>query len=203
MNEFDWQLLSKVMWLIFIVGWGILRYRPNRRARKTKIEKTSRTLKERFSMAISFTGLGILPGIWVIGGLFGGSLFGVFDYSANPAVIIIGAFMIMAALRLFRLTHKALGAMWSHSLDLREGHKLVTQGIYKNVRHPMYSAFWLWALAQAFLIPNWFVGFAGLVGFGTLYFLRIGQEEAMMMEEFGDEYLHYCQRTKQIIPGIY
>lgn len=213
MNEFDWQLLSRIMWLIFIVGWGILRYRPNRRARKTKIEKTSRTLKERFSMVISFTGLGILPGIWVIGGLLRGDLlggglregglFGAFDYSAIPVVVIIGSVLIVLALWLFRLTHKALGAMWSHSLDLREGHRLVTQGIYKNVRHPMYSAFWLWALAQAFLIPNWIVGFAGLVGFGTLYFLRIGQEEAMMMDEFGDEYLQYCQRTKQIIPGIY
>lgn len=198
MSEFDWQLLSKIMWLIFIVGWGIIRYRPNRLARKTKVEKTSRTLKERFSMAISFTGLGILPGSWVIG-----DQFKAFDYSADPVVIIIGVILIMAALRLFRLTHKALGAMWSHSLDVREGHKLVTQGIYEKLRHPMYSAFWLWALAQAFLIPNWLVGFAGLVGFGTLYFLRIGQEEAMMMEEFGDEYRQYCQRTKRIIPGIY
>lgn len=198
MSEFDWQLLSKITWLIFIVGWGVIRYRPNRLARKTKVEKTSRTMKERFSMGISFTGLGILPACWVIGGLFG-----EFDYTVNPVVIIIGAILIMGALRLFRLTHKALGAMWSHSLDLREGHKLVTQGIYEKVRHPMYSAFWLWALAQAFLIPNWLAGFAGIVGFGTLYFLRVGQEEAMMMEEFGDEYRQYCQRTKRIIPGIY
>ena len=198
MSEFDWQIFSKIMWLIFIVGWGIIRYRPNRRACKTKIEITSRTLKERFSMVISFAGLGIVPGIWVFGGWNE-----AFDYSANPVVIGIGAVLIMAALRLFRLTHKALGAMWSHSLDLREGHKLVTKGIYEKVRHPMYSAFWLWALAQAFLIPNWFAGIAGLIGFGTLYFLRVGQEEAMMVGEFGDEYHQYCQRTKRIIPGIY
>lgn len=198
MSEFDWQLLSKIVWLIFIVGWGVIRFKPNIRSRKMKIGKTSRTLKERFSMAISFAGLGIVPGIWVFS-----DSFGAFDYSADPVVIVIGVVLIMVALRLFRLTHKALGAMWSHSLDLREGHKLVTQGIYEKVRHPMYSAFWLWALAQAFLIPNWFAGFAGLVGFGTLYFLRVGQEEAMMTEEFGDEYLQYCQRTKRIIPGIY
>ena len=93
--------------------------------------------------------------------------------------------------------------MWSNSLDLREGHQLITTSIYSNLRHPMYSAFWLWALAQAFLLPNWLAGFAGLVGFGTLFFLRIGQEEKMMEMEFGESYREYVKKTKRIIPGIY
>lgn len=198
MSDGDWILLSKVVWTIFIVGWGIIRYRPNRQARKVKIGKTSRTPKERFSMAISFSGLGIVPAIWVFSGYFE-----QFNYSVNPVLILIGAVLILVALRLFRITHKALGAMWSHSLDLREDHKLVTKGIYEKVRHPMYSAFWLWALAQAFLLPNLLAGFAGLVGFGTLYFLRVGQEETMMEDEFGEQYRDYSARTKRIIPGIY
>ena len=45
---------------------------------------------------------------------------------------------------------------------------LVTEGIYGRVRHPMYTAFWLWAVAQALLLPNWIAGFSGLIGFGTL-----------------------------------
>jgi protein-S-isoprenylcysteine O-methyltransferase Ste14 len=93
--------------------------------------------------------------------------------------------------------------MWSHSLDLRKDHKLVMTGIYEKLRHPMYSAFWLWALAQPFLLANWIAGFSGLVGFGTLYFLRIGEEEAMMEERFGEEYRTYRKRTARIIPGIY
>ncbi|MEY9820254.1 hypothetical protein ABIF75_003900 [Bradyrhizobium japonicum] len=36
-----------------------------------------------------------------------------------------------------------------------------------RVRHPMYSAFWLWAIAQA-LLPNWIAGFAGPAGFADL-----------------------------------
>ena len=38
---------------------------------------------------------------------------------------------------------------------------LVTNGIYRRIRHPMYSAFWLWAIAQALLLPNWIAGPAG------------------------------------------
>jgi protein-S-isoprenylcysteine O-methyltransferase Ste14 len=67
----------------------------------------------------------------------------------------------------------------------------------------MYSAFWLMAAGQVLLLPNWFAGLAGLVGFGVLFFLRVGKEEDMMMETFGDEYRAYMQRTKRIIPGIY
>ena len=48
----------------------------------------------------------------------------------------------------------------------------------------MYSAFWLWAIAQALLLPNWVAGFAGLVGFGTLYFGRVAREERMILENF-------------------
>ena len=73
---------------------------------------------------------------------------------------------------MFRKTHLALGKYWSVSLDIRDGHRLITDGIYTKVRHPMYSAFWLMALAQALLIPNWFAGMAGLAGFGFLFFLR-------------------------------
>jgi protein-S-isoprenylcysteine O-methyltransferase Ste14 len=71
------------------------------------------------------------------------------------------------------------------------------------VRHPMYSAFWLWGLAQAFLLSNWVAGPAGLIGFGILFFLRIGREEQLMSETFGDEYRRYVARTARVVPGIY
>jgi len=67
----------------------------------------------------------------------------------------------------------------------------------------MYAAFWLWAVAQAFLLPNWVAGFVGIVGFGTLFFMRVGHEEQMMIDAFGDEYRRYMQRTARVIPGIY
>ena len=92
--------------------------------------------------------------------------------------------------------------MWAFSLDLRKDHKLVTEGIYKKVRHPMYSAFWLWAIAQPMLLSNWAAGFSAFVGFGVLYFLRVGQEEEMMLKEFGAEYEEYSQRTGRIFPRL-
>ena len=194
----DLELISKIIWVVFIIAWGAIRWKPNVKSRRVEKSVTKRTPKERFSMIVSSFGLGYIPGVWIFTGFPK-----QFDYTPNIFVIGIGLLILLASLRLFRLTHKALGAMWSHSLDLREGHRLVTSGIYKQVRHPMYSAFWLWAVGAAFLIPNWVAGFAGILGFGTLYFLRVGDEEQMMLTEFGEEYEQYMRDTKRIIPNIH
>jgi len=58
-------------------------------------------------------------------------------------------------------------------------------------------------VAQALLLPNWLAGFAGIVGFGTLFFFRIGREERLMAETFGEQYRQYVARTDRIIPGIF
>jgi protein-S-isoprenylcysteine O-methyltransferase Ste14 len=67
----------------------------------------------------------------------------------------------------------------------------------------MYAAFWLGALAQALVLPNWIAGFSGLIGFGTLFFLRVSREEELMIETFGDDYRRYMAGTSRILPGIY
>lgn len=189
---------GKIFWLIGLITWLAIRYRPNRTSRKNKISVSARSPIENFSMVVSFTGLGIVPLIWI----FTGEVSSL-NHATNWIITLIGLILFTWSLYLFRVTHKALGKMWSVSLDLREGHKLVTSGIYEKVRHPMYSAFWLWAVAQPFLLSNWIAGFSGIVGFGTLFFLRVRREEAMMEGEFGQQYRDYCQRTKRVIPEIY
>jgi len=189
---------GNAIWFAGLIIWLIIRYRPNRASRKNKIASTARSPIENFSMVISFTGLGIVPLVWIFSGEISN-----FDHGTNWGLVVVGAFTFALSLYLFRKTHKALGAMWSVSLDLRQDHKLVTSGIYEKVRHPMYSAFWLWALAQPFLLANWVAGFSGIVGFGTLFLLRVGREERMMEAEFGDQYRDYCRRTKRIIPFLY
>jgi protein-S-isoprenylcysteine O-methyltransferase Ste14 len=52
------------------------------------------------------------------------------------------------------------------------------------------------------LLPNWIAGLAGILGFGTLYLFRVGREEAMLLEAFGDEYRDYMRRTGRVIPRL-
>ncbi len=194
----DWSLIGQIIWGLGLVTWVAIRVVPNRRSRKRKIATTARSPVETAAMAISFTGLGIIPLVWIFTGWPS-----ALEHETGAGQVIVGAALFGGALILFRVTHKALGAMWSVSLDLREDHRLVTTGIYEKLRHPMYTAFWLWAVSQPFLLANWLPAFSGIVGFGTLFFLRLGREERMMEDEFGEEYRDYRARTKRVIPYIY
>ena len=119
-----------------------------------------------------------------------------------PALAWLGLVPLVAALWLFRRSHVDLGRNWSISLEVREQHALVKTGVYRLVRHPMYSSFFLLGLAQMLLLPNWFAGLAGVVGAGILFLFRVGREEQMMLESFGDDYRAYMAQTKRIVPWI-
>lgn len=114
----------------------------------------------------------------------------------------LGAGMLAAAVWLLWRSHADLGRHWSPRLEIREGHSLVTEGVYRRIRHPMYAAHWLWGIAQALLLQNWVAGPAFLVPFVPLYFLRVAREERMLLEHFGEEYRRYMERTGRIIPRL-
>src|ERR1700681_3210826 len=189
--------LSKLVFVILAIGWFLIRYEYARRSRREKIQRSDRGPRETALLFISLTGLGILPFAYVATAI---PHFAA--YTFHPIQAWLGLFVAIAALVMFHLTHRALGRNWSISLDVREDHQLVTDGIYRRVRHPMYSAFWLWAIAQALLLPNWIAGFAGLAGFAVLYFGRVSREERMMLETFGDSYRAYMARTGRVFPSV-
>jgi protein-S-isoprenylcysteine O-methyltransferase Ste14 len=190
--------IAKLIWWAGVVGWYVIRIPHERRSRRTPIALASERIRDRVLLAISFTGLFVVPAIHVT---TGAPRFA--DYAFHPALAWIGTAVFALSLALFYRTHRDLGRYWSVTLEIRRTHELVTTGVYRHVRHPMYSAFFLWAVAQALLLPNWIAGLAGLVGFGTLFAFRIGSEERMMEEQFGDAYRAYAARTRRIIPGIF
>jgi protein-S-isoprenylcysteine O-methyltransferase Ste14 len=190
--------IAKIIWLGFGIAWAVLRQRPGKRSRKTPVRYSARGAREFILLGASLTGLGIVPFVYVA------AHFPKFaDYPFMPVLSYLGIAVDVICLWMFHRTHRDLGENWSVSLDLRERHTLVTTGIYGLVRHPMYSGFWLMALAQVLLLPNWIAGPAGLVGFGILFFGRVRREEEMMITAFGDEYRAYMARTARVVPWIY
>lgn len=190
---------AKIAWAAGVVSWYVLRIPFERKARRLKVaDARHRNAREMTLLAISTLGLGVVPAIYAA------TSFPRFaSYPVSLAQVVAGVLVFAASLWLFWRTHRQLGRYWSVTLEIKAEHKLITSGVYARVRHPMYSAFFLWALAQALLLPNWIAGPAGLVGFGTLFFFRVGREEQMMREAFGAEYEAYEKRTKRIIPGLY
>jgi protein-S-isoprenylcysteine O-methyltransferase Ste14 len=190
--------VAKLIWGLGCVAYFIIRYPHQRRARKTNVTDRRDLVRERTLMLMSYSGLFVVPLIYV---LTDQPKFA--SYRFSPIQASLGALVLIAAMALLYRTHRDLGHAWSITLEIRDKHTLITRGIYEKLRHPMYAAFWLWAISQALLLPNWIAGLSGIVGFGTLFFARVGHEERMMLETFGDEYRAYMARTYRLIPGIY
>lgn len=191
------KALAEIAWLLGLAGWYVIRHPFERRARKVRISRSLFDWREGALLGTGFLGLLIIPAIYVASGFPA-----AFERPFIPAVAWLGLVCLVAALWLFRRSHADLGRNWSISLQMRDGHTLVKAGVYRLIRHPMYSSFFLLGIAQLLLLPNWFAGFAGPVGAGILFAFRVGREERMMLDSFGDEYRAYMAETKRIIPWI-
>jgi protein-S-isoprenylcysteine O-methyltransferase Ste14 len=111
-----------------------------------------------------------------------------------------GVFFLACAVLVFARAHLDLKSNWSPTLEIGQDHTLVTNGIYRFIRHPMYVSLLLWSIAQILLLQNWLAGPSALIVFIPFYFLRVQAEEKMMLDTFGDQYREYMKKTGGVIP---
>src|SRR6266699_1448561 len=110
-------------------------------------------MRDRALVAVVFLGNVILPALYLFTPLLGFA-----DYRLPAFIPWCGAVVMVIALWLFWRAHVDLGLNWSITLEMRKGHELVVHGVYRRIRHPMYVAIFLFALAQGFLLQNWLAG---------------------------------------------
>jgi protein-S-isoprenylcysteine O-methyltransferase Ste14 len=117
------------------------------------------------------------------------------SYLGILVLIVGGLFTVMGRAQLSKFG--------SGVLHIEEGHKLVTTGIFRYIRHPIYAG----GLIGIVGLLLTFRSVVMLLVFSTLYFLvlrhRLLFEEEMLTEEFGEEYRKYVKRTKRLIPFLY
>jgi len=166
------------------------------RSRTVRVVESRKGRLEAGLLLVAWLGF-FVPPVWIVSPLFAFA-----DYPLRPLPFAIGCGLLAAGLWVFHRSHADLGTNWSVTLEVREHHRLVTEGIYRRVRHPMYLALFLYALGQTLALPNWLAGPSYLVAFGVLYLLRVGHEERMMLDAFGAEYEQYARETPRVIPRI-
>jgi protein-S-isoprenylcysteine O-methyltransferase Ste14 len=124
------------------------------------------------------------------------------DYALPQWATATGAVMQVPGVWLYWRSHADLGLNWSPSLEMRQDHGLVTNGIYRGIRHPMYASMWLLSLSQPLLIHNWLAGALVVPVFAAMWFLRVPREEAMMRDRFGADYEAYSLRAGRLFPKL-
>ena len=112
------------------------------------------------------------------------------------------ALLMLACAWLFTAAAREMGANWSVVARMREGHELVTSGVFARVRHPIYvaMALFLAAMAIAFGHEGQLLIAVPLFVAGT--WIRVGEEEKLLRAEFGAAYEAYAARVKRFVPGL-
>jgi len=180
-----------------MVAMMAIRAPHGRRSRSVTVARSHKTALETLLLVFAWIGF-LVPLIWIVSPAFSFA-----DYSLRVGPLVAGVTCLAIGLWLLFRSHADLGTNWSVTLELRKEHRLITQGVYRTIRHPMYSALILYAIGQALVVPNWVAGFTNLIAFTLLFALRVRAEEKMMTDQFGAEYAAYSARTKRLVPGVW
>lgn len=95
-----------------------------------------------------------------------------------------------------------LGKSWSDTPRMMRDQRLITNGPYRSIRHPIYTAFILILGSTLFISSNWLIGlcWAGMTILEVIS--RIGFEESLMIEYFGEQYHEYMKKTGRLLPKV-
>lgn len=95
----------------------------------------------------------------------------------------------------------SIGTGITPTVATRSEHKLVTKGPYNWIRHPLYTFGTLLFLSFALIADSWFIAMMALLAIIMLS-IRLPNEEAHLIEKFGDEYREYMKRTGKFLPRL-
>lgn len=184
-----------LVWLAAFVAMTAIRLPHSLRNRANNVVDARKDATEQLLLTAMFLAMMLLPLLYLATPFLSFA-----NYRLPQGLTALGAALQLPGLWLFWRSHADLGRNWSPGLEVREGHGLVTGGIYGRIRHPMYAAIWISALAQPLLIHNWIAGALVVPAFAAMWFLRTPREEAMMHQQFGKEWEAYCERTGRLWP---
>lgn len=120
--------------------------------------------------------------------------------------ILLGCLTIFATLGsgwLLIWAVRTLGQHFNLTAQLLEGHRLVTEGPYRWVRHPIYTAMMGLLLATGLSISQPLGLALGLVIYIVGTIIRIRIEDQLLCEAFGQEFNDFAKRVPAVIPGIW
>jgi protein-S-isoprenylcysteine O-methyltransferase Ste14 len=106
----------------------------------------------------------------------------------------------VGALALLLWSHRALDGNFSTTIELRPNHRLVREGPYRWMRHPMYAAYALLFICAFLISQNWVIGLSGLGIILPLMTVRLVREEQLLRAQFGSAYTEYARRTARFFP---
>lgn len=114
----------------------------------------------------------------------------------------VGAFLLGAGIVLLAVSHHHLDKSFYSVVALKEDQELIETGPYRWIRHPIYTAYLLNYIGGGLLASNLVLTFVPFIMYAIMASLRMGQEEALLGQLFGQRYQDYRSRTGGLLPRL-
>lgn len=183
----------KTTWIIVLTYWFISGLNAKKVAQQENF--FSQFIQYWLPLIIAMLLLG--PGEW-----FGQSWLRKNFIKHSNLVGIIGLSISILGAIIACTSRYNLGKNWSLSIQKKEDHQLIQHGIYKIIRHPIYTGLLLLFIGNAIIVGDYRAIIAVLIVFISLW-IKLKKEEKLLTATFGEKYLEYKEKTKALIPFYY
>ena len=178
-------------WLIFVMFWLIAAF-------GNKKTVYSENLGQRFLVQI----IALIGVLIIMNSPREPQPLSMFIIPQTAATAAIATMICIAGLAFAIWARVAIGRNWSARVTVKENHELIQRGPYALVRHPIYTGLLSMALGSALLVGRAGAA-AGWIVFLVSFWIKSRDEEALMMQQFPNEYAAYRQRTKRVVPFVW
>lgn len=182
----------QLCWFIVITYWFISGFS----VKKLKSQESffKRFVQYWLPLIIAIILLG--PGEWFGDSLLRENFVPHSDLVGNIGLVfcVIGAFIACWSRYL-------LGKNWSLSVQRKENHELIQNGIYKLLRHPIYTGLLLLFIGNMIIVGDYRGIIAVILVFISFWF-KLLKEEKLLIETFGNQYTEYKNGTKALFPFL-
>jgi protein-S-isoprenylcysteine O-methyltransferase Ste14 len=145
--------------------------------------------------------------------IYGDGLFGIWgviwevikhpqELFTLPWQRMIGLTLFVIGLTLMIVGQITLWRNYSGFVVIKKGHQLITHGIYRFTRNPIYLG-GIMVFAGLPVYAASVYGFLVMLTMIPIILFRIKMEEKMLAEHFGDDYEAYRNKTKRLIPFLF
>jgi protein-S-isoprenylcysteine O-methyltransferase Ste14 len=187
------KIILRITWVIVLGYWAISSFRVKKPQQKKNLFQNFILYWLPLFAAMLLLG----PGEW-----FGRTFLREGLLPHTDAVGWTGLIFCFAGAGICCWARFLLGKNWSLSVQQKEDHELVKNGIYKWIRHPIYTGLLLLFIGNGIIVGDYRSILAVLIVLVSFLF-KMRKEERLMMELFGQKYEEYRQTTKALIPFIY
>jgi protein-S-isoprenylcysteine O-methyltransferase Ste14 len=115
----------------------------------------------------------------------------------------LGAVLVGLGIALRQWAARTLGRSFTRSIVIREGHRVVTAGPYRFVRHPGYAGVLVSMVGLGLTLGSWLSVVILVLGFFLGHVPRIRAEEAALEASLGEEYRELERTRQRLIPGVW